>query len=166
MPAPKDLTRAAICIGFAAVILLSACSSQQNGGTASEIHKGDRLTSFSQEITSAIHEFQVKAGGTYTVEIEAKNTGVQPWFGGTDAMSVDVSYRWLDDKGNVLPIEGKRTWLDRPELRPGESDALKLQVVAPPNPGSYTLWVSMVQEGVDWFYSRGAKPLVLHVTVT
>ncbi len=165
MPAPTGFKHSAIWIGFAAIVLLSGCNSQQNSSGISEIHKGDHLASFSQEITSPIHEFQVKAGGTYTVDIDAKNTGTQPWFGGSEAMSVDVSYRWLDDKGNVLPIEGKRTWLDHPELRPGESDSLKLQVVAPPNPGSYTLWISMVQEGVTWFYSQGAKPLVMHVTV-
>jgi len=156
---------AAICIGFAAVILLSGCNRQQNSSAVPEIHKGDHLTSFSQEITSPVHEFQVKAGGTYTVDISTKNTGTQPWFGGGQAMTVDVGYRWFDTKGNVLPIEGNRTQLDRPAVQPGESERLKLQVGAPANPGSYILWISMVQEGVAWFYTEGAKPLILQVTV-
>jgi len=153
----------AICIGFAAMVLLTGCSSGPEKGA--EIHQGGHLTSFSQEITSPIHEFQVKPGGTYTIDINVKNTGTQPWFGGRQATSVDAGYRWLDSKGSVLPIEGNRAVLDRPAVQPGESDELKLQVVAPPDPGSYTLWISMVQEGVTWFYLQGAKPLVLQVTV-
>jgi len=153
-----------MCIAFAVVALLSGCGSQQNTSVA-ETHKGERLTSFSQEITSQVHEFQVKARGAYTVDINVKNTGTQPWFGGKDAMSVDAGYRWVDDKGNVLPIEGNRAFLDRSMVQPGESDALTLQVVAPPNPGSYTLRISMVQEGVNWFFDRGATPLSLQVTV-
>lgn len=154
----------AMCAGLAAVILLSSCRAEQNSGIA-EIHQGDHLTSFSQEITSPVHQFHVKAGGSYTVDINVKNTGTQPWFGGGQAMTVAASYRWLDNTGNILPIEGNRAQLDRPVVRPGESDALKLQVVPPPDPGSYTLRISMVQEGVNWFFERGAKTLDLQATV-
>ncbi len=129
------------------------------------IHAGDHLTSFSQEITSSIHELRVEAGVTYTLHITVKNTGTQPWFGSSQSAPVNASYRWLDTDGNVLPIEGNRAQLTRPIVRPGESDDLKLQVMAPPHPGSYVLWISMVQEGVCWFYAKGTKPLALHVTV-
>jgi len=149
----------AIITGLAALISFVSCSEP-------EVHEGDRLTSFSQEITSPIHEFQVKVGEAYPLDITVKNTGTQPWFGSTPTMSVRVGYRWHDSKGAVLPIEGNRAQLDRPELKPGETDQLKLTVVAPPTPGSYTLHVSMVQEGVQWFFAAGAKPLVLHITVT
>jgi FkbM family methyltransferase len=129
------------------------------------MHEGDHLTSFSQEITSSVRQFRMKAGDAYAVDINVRNTGTQPWFGRTSAAPVNASYRWLDNNGKVLPIEGNRAFLDRPVVRPGESDQLKLSVTAPPDPGSYTLWISMVQEGVAWFYDRGAKPLVLPVTV-
>ena len=155
---------AAIAVAFGAAILLSACQAEQKAGIA-EIHEGDRLTTFSQEITSSIRQFQVKASGSYTLDINVKNTGTQPWFGGGKAMSVEAGYRWLDNKGNVLPIEGNRAPLDRPVVRPGETDALKLEVVAPASPGAYSLRVSMVQEGVAWFADQGAAPLVLQVTV-
>ncbi|HEX4169521.1 MAG TPA: FkbM family methyltransferase [Bryobacteraceae bacterium] len=126
---------------------------------------GDPLTSFSQEISSHIHELRAKAGSTFSLDIDTKNTGTQPWFGRAISAPVNASYRWLDGGGNVLPIEGNRAHLNRPVLRPGESDRLKLPVAAPPNPGSYILWVSMVQEGVAWFYDKGAKPLVLSAKV-
>lgn len=159
----NNVRYAVVCAGFAGVIWLLGCGTAGSGG----IHEGDQLSSFSQEITSPIHEFHIKAGGTYTIDIRVKNTGTQPWFGGkAQAMTVDASYRWVDDKGNVLTsIEGNRVQLDRPVLRPGESDALKLPVLAAVQRGSYTLWISMVQEGVAWFYDKGTKPLVLQVTV-
>lgn len=146
--------------------MLIGCKAEKKQSNQSEIQRGDHLTSFSQEITSPIHEFQVAGGGTYPLDVTVKNISAEPWFSGGQPATVDVSYRWLDDKGNTLPIEGNRAQFDRPEIRPGESDSLKLQVVAPATPGSYSLWVSMVQEGVDWFYMRGAKPLVVQVTVT
>jgi hypothetical protein len=154
-------------VACAAVISLWSCASGQNSGASSEASQSAPLTSFSQEITSPIHQFQVKAGDTYTLDITVKNTGTQPWYGGkAQAMTIDAGYRWVDGKGNVLTsIEGNRVQLDRSPVRPGESDMLKLPVTAPPNAGPYTLWVSMVQEGVAWFYDKGTKPLVLQVTV-
>src|SRR5689334_23331390 len=124
----KNVKHGAICIGFVATILLYACKSGQDSGVA-EIHP---LTSFSQEITAPIHEFQVNAGGAYTLDINVKNTGTQPWFGGARPMMVAAGYRWLDSVGNALPIEGNRAQLSRPVVQPGESDQLKMQVVAPP----------------------------------
>lgn len=129
------------------------------------LREGDALTSFSQEITSSLCQFHVKAGGAYVVDIYVRNTGTQPWFGHTQPAPVNASYRWLDNANKVLPIEGTRAFLNRPVIRSGESDLLKLEVTAPPDPGSYTLWISMVQEGVAWFYDRGAKPLAMPVTV-
>jgi hypothetical protein len=129
------------------------------------LQAGDPLTSFSQEIGSPVHELRAQAGSTFSLEIDTKNTGTQPWLGRALAAPVSAGYRWLDSGGTVLPMEGNRAQLKSPVLGPGESDHLKLQVVAPPSPGSYTLWVSMVQEGVAWFFAKGAKPLALPVTV-
>lgn len=133
---------------------------------AAERPQSAGLTSFSQEITCPVHEFTVRAGGIYILEIIAKNTGTQPWVDlRGQIFSVDASYRWLDNSGQILPIEGNRAFLDRPVVEPGGSDSLRLSVVAPVNPGSYVLWVSMVQEGVAWFYDQGGKPLVLSIKV-
>jgi FkbM family methyltransferase len=125
---------------------------------------GDSLTSFSQEITSSVHEFRVRPGDTYVLDIRARNTGTEAWFGDTKIAPVNASYRWLNDNGNVLPIEGNRAPLGPAVIQPGEEIALMLQVAAPSSSGKYTLWVSMVQEGVAWFHDRGATPLALQVT--
>ena len=105
-------------------------------------------------------------GETYTLPIKVTNTGTERWPAGKgNVFSVDAGYRWLDIQGTVLPIEGNRAMLTRSEVQPGQSDSLTLQVIAPSSPGTYTLWVSMVQEGVAWFFSKGAKPLAIQVTV-
>jgi hypothetical protein len=156
---------AGLSIAFSLLFVLSGCKSEKKVASIPEIHEGDHLTAYTEEITSPTHEFEVKVGETYVLDIDVKNTGAQPWFGHATSAWVDASYRWLDPKGNVLPLEGKRTILTNAVLQPGMTEHMKLQVVAPPNPGSYTLWVSMVQEGVTWFYWEGATPLVLQVTV-
>jgi hypothetical protein len=124
------------------------------------------LTVFSEEITSPVHEFEVKAGGSYTLDVTVTNTGTEPWLQGDGPLFVDAGYRWHDISGATLPFEGTRARLTRPAIRPGESDSLKLQVLAQPRPGSYTLWVSMVQEGIAWFFEKNAKPLIIPVKIT
>lgn len=151
-------------LGAISIALLTGCKDSAKPETT-EFHQGSPLTSFSQEITSPVREFTVKPGDTYTLIIAVKNTGKQPWYGRTGTPGVDASYRWVDAKGKELPIEGNRALLSRPVIAPGESDQLTLPVVAPPEKGSYDLWVSMVQEAVAWFYQEGTKPLVIHVTV-
>jgi FkbM family methyltransferase len=129
------------------------------------LHRGDRLSSFSQEITSPISQFNVKAGEIYTLSIKVKNTGTEPWIGGESPLPVNASYRWLDSEGHILPIEGRRALLNVPVLQPGEEDTLNLEIAASPKPGKYLLWISMVQEGVSWFIDRSTKPLALQVTI-
>jgi FkbM family methyltransferase len=125
------------------------------------LQEADRLSSFSQEITSPANELRMSAGGACTVSINVKNTGTQPWFGSSAVWPVRASYRWFDTNGNALPIEGNRALLSRPVIQPGESDMVQLQISAPPYSGLYTVAISMVQEGVAWFLDRGADPLVL-----
>ena len=154
----------AIITGLAAVISFVGCSTPSQN--APEAHEKRALASFSQEITSPVHEFQIKTGGVYTLDIEVKNTGTEPWFRGDGPLFVNAGYRWHDSTGAVLPLEGTRAQLTRSVIPPGETDSLKLQVLAQPKPGSYTLWISMVQEQVAWFFDKGASPLILHVTIT
>jgi hypothetical protein len=125
------------------------------------------LTSFSEEITSPIHELTLQAGSTYALNITAKNAGNEPWHQqGTGEMPVNAGYRWVDDKGTILPFEGTRAYLSRAVVAPGDSDHMKLTIKGEPKPGTYNLWVSMVQEGVAWFYDKHAAPLVIRVTIT
>ena len=70
--------------------------------------------------------------------------------------------RWLDPHSAVVVQDDGRRGLAFPIL-PGETADLRLEIVAPPQPGTYTLELDMVQEGVAWFGARGGTPL--HITV-
>lgn len=122
------------------------------------------LMSFSQEITSPITNARLRPGGSCEIQIESRNTGTEPWFRAIQTGPVNVGYRWVDNQGNVLNTEG-RAALDRDIVEPGQVCRIPITVTAPVNPGSYQLFISMVQEGVAWFHERGAKPLILPVTV-
>jgi FkbM family methyltransferase len=129
------------------------------------LDQGVSFTLFSQEMSSDAQDLRVKPGADYTLDVIVKNTGTQPWFRDRPAAPVNLSYRWYEAKGSMLAIEGNRAFLSAPVLQPGQTDRFSLRVTAPPLPGFYMLRLSMVQEGVSWFFNRGAKPLDLRVTV-
>ena len=155
---------------YSALFGLLLCASCGGGppemGSGTTERPGEQLTAFSEQITSPIQNFEVKAGETYSLPITVKNTGPQAWRNGQGPMTVDAGYRWVDSAGKLLEIEGNRAALKRPILHPGESDTMNLMVTAPQKPGLYTLRVSMVQEGIAWFSAHGAEPLNLQVKVT
>jgi FkbM family methyltransferase len=126
---------------------------------------GERLTSFAQEITSPIRNLRLKAGGSCEIGIEARNTGTEPWFRAVQTTPVNVGYRSVDTRGNVLAIEGNRAALDRDIVEPGQCCRTSITVTAPTSPGLYELWISMVQEAVAWFHERGAKALILPAVI-
>ena len=123
------------------------------------------LNSFSEQVSSLTKSLEMNAGGTSSLRVNVKNTGGEVWYGDAPEMPVDVGYRWLDKNGNFLKFEGTRAHLDKPYLAPGGSASATLTVTAPSQPGSYTLCVSMVNEGFAWFDDMGGTPLRLPVKV-
>jgi 2-polyprenyl-3-methyl-5-hydroxy-6-metoxy-1,4-benzoquinol methylase len=63
---------------------------------------------------------------------------------------VSVSYRWLLSDGKEVEPNGIRTAI-RPPIAPGCRRSLSVQVAAPPQPGSYILRLTLVQEWIQWF---------------
>jgi hypothetical protein len=62
----------------------------------------------------------------------------------------------------MLPIEGERTPLPA-MLQPGESLGVEMRVVAPEQGRDLVLKITLVQEGVAWFMSKGGKSLDIPV---
>ncbi len=58
--------------------------------------------------------------------------------------------RWLDAAGHALADEPERSLLPR-DVAPGETLAMTVRTTAPRQPGSYRLYVTLVQDGVGWF---------------
>jgi hypothetical protein len=120
------------------------------------------LPSFSEDIQSSVKSLSLRPTQTTLVPITLRNPGPVTW-AAIGKLPIDISYKWFDH-GVMLPIEGERTRLPRP-LKPGESVQVQVKVVAPEKTGDIALRVSLVQEGVAWFMSAGARPLELPVTV-
>ena len=160
------LTHVGMSVSLVGCFLLVSCGGGvfERSGAKNE-RTAERLTVFSQQITSPIRSFEVKAGETYSLPITVKNTGTEDWQGGQGPMTVDAGYRRVNSDGKLPEIEGSRAVLGLPILKPGESDTVDLKVAAPPEPGLYTLRVSMVHEGVAWFNTQGGPPLSLKVKV-
>jgi hypothetical protein len=121
------------------------------------------LTTFEHEITSTATELKVKPGQLSKVPVTIKNPTKDTWTS-LGRAPVVISYKWFS-QGQMLPDEGERTLLPQ-ILRPNESASAEVKVLAPEKPGNLVLKITLVQEGVVWFMSRGAKPLELSVKST
>lgn len=154
-------------------LVLAACGNKQENGSVEsngDARQRRRLQSYAQELFTSTRSREVPHDSSFVIDVTVKNAGREPWPAGGQpgdkAGWVDLSYRWLDASGAEIPIEGKRTLLfPREMLKPGESAELRMQAVAPPNQGNLTLRISMVHEGITWFYSAGGKPLDLPMKV-
>ena len=100
----------------------------------------------------------LRAGVHEHVFVRVENGGADrwPWSGG-GLPEVRLGARWLRD-GRVA--EGPRTGLPA-DLVPGGSAIVPLPVVAPSEPGLYTLEIDLVHEHVRWF----DQPLRVQVEV-
>ncbi|HEX9269456.1 MAG TPA: N-acetylmuramoyl-L-alanine amidase [Candidatus Limnocylindria bacterium] len=102
-------------------------------------------------------------GQTVIVPVTVTNTG-QGIFPTQIANLVDLGYHWYDSAGRIAVWDGLRTRLPN-DLASGQSAVVQAQVQSPPNGGSYTLRVDLVQEGVAWFSTRGVPTGTASATV-
>ncbi|MEO1427513.1 MAG: hypothetical protein AAFV71_00335 [Cyanobacteria bacterium J06633_8] len=111
---------------------------------------------FSQEIKGYEISDSFQANSLITIPAIVKNTSSFLW-SNTGKNPTNFSYRWLDSNGNlqVFDGDGERTPLPF-ELSPGESAAINAIIKTPPQPGKYTLILTMVNEHVAWFNDKQA----------
>lgn len=106
----------------------------------------------------------VRSGQLFALPVTLVNRSSQDW-APIWQKPINVSYRWIDEHGAVLVLEGVRTPLPHQLVRAGESVDLDLTVQAPPTAGRFKLRALPVQEGVCWFDDLGFLPLELEVSV-
>ena len=104
-----------------------------------------------------------RAGAEASVRVALRNAGTAPWRSRGTA-GVQLSYHWLDDRGNAIVWDGPRVAFARP-VEPGEEIELALGVRAPQPPGGYRLAFDLVEESRFWFEEVGSSPLELDVEV-
>lgn len=107
----------------------------------------------------------VVSGQKETVDIALVNmTDTNISSVGKAGSTLAVSYRWYRSDQKVEKWDNERTPL-LSDIPPSSVQKIKLQVVAPQNPGLYILHVDIVDEGVAWLSEAGAMAGRQSVTV-
>jgi hypothetical protein len=88
----------------------------------------------------------VQAGALARADVELENAGTAAW------RDLNVSYHWLDDRGNPIVWDGIRHPVS---AEPGERIERELQVRGPIPPGRYKLALDLVEEGRFWLAELG-----------
>lgn len=98
-------------------------------------------------------------------KISITNTTHQAWYplplDGKN--SINASYHWYDSSGKKLLYDGIRNPILQ-KINPGQNIEMEIKVMIPP-PGDYILRITMLQEGVAWFYQAGGGYLDLELHV-
>jgi hypothetical protein len=104
-----------------------------------------------------------RAGARTTARILLENGGGATWRSrGADGLQ--LSYHWLDPRGNAIVWDGARTAFPRP-VSPGETIALDVPLDAPRPPGRYRLSFDLVEEHRFWLSEVGIPTLDVEVEV-
>lgn len=110
------------------------------------------LTAFrsSLDIMSSVNV--VQRDSDLLLQVRVINESSESWMP-AGRYPVKLSYRWHDDKGNLLVADGVRSDLPA-DVAPGASVLTYLHVRTPEAPGSLYLTASLVQEHIAWFVDR------------
>ena len=90
------------------------------------------------------------------MHVTFENAGTAAWRG------LNLSYHWLDERGNPIHWDGIRTPVD---AAPGDRRELDAPLRAPIPPGRYLLAVDLVDEHRFWLAELGNRPPTREVGV-
>jgi hypothetical protein len=95
------------------------------------------------------------------LEVAFTNSGGRVWPALGDEVGrfeLKLANRWLDDAGNVAVAHDGRTLLPH-DVEPNMALTLPLLVTTPSEPGTYSLEIAIVQDGVDdqWHAGEGCE---------
>jgi hypothetical protein len=88
----------------------------------------------------------VQAGAKAQLQVQLENAGTAPW------RALNLSYHWLDERGNPILWDGIRTPVD---AAPDERRALSADLRGPIPPGRYRLALDLVDEHRFWLAELG-----------
>jgi hypothetical protein len=153
----KRLLRMAVLVRSllaATSLLCAACGRPTPGGL------NRPLLAYDQDITTPPRRLRMRPNQAIHLPVVVRNPGAEVWTS-RGLEPVMLSYKWYADDIQ-LPAEGERTMLPG-ALGPGDSTHVQLRIVAPDRIGPVILAVSLVQEGVAWFLSKGGSALRIPV---
>jgi hypothetical protein len=88
----------------------------------------------------------VQAGAKAQLHVQLENAGTAPW------RALNLSYHWLDERGNPILWDGVRTPVD---AAPNERRTLCADLRGPIPPGRYRLALDLVDEHRFWLAELG-----------
>jgi len=106
---------------------------------------------------------ELRAGMSGTARVRLENAGTATWRSRPEA-GVQLSYHWLDNRGNAIVWDGVRTAFPHP-VPPGATIELEAPLDVPRPPGPYRLAFDLLEESRFWFAEIGSAPLELSVEV-
>jgi hypothetical protein len=107
----------------------------------------------------------LSTGRPHRVPVTIANTGRLTWDSSADP-AFALSYHWLRaDTGAVVVFEGQRSSFPT-AVRPNTGVSLDADVIAPDEPGSYTLVWDVVHETRTWLSTEGVTAARTQVTVS
>jgi hypothetical protein len=112
----------------------------------------------------ALERAPVEAGSLQQATVEVENAGSATWRTRGPKDGLFVAYHWLDERGNPIVWDGRRTPLER-AVAPGETLRQQFDLRAPIPPGRYRLAVDIVEELRFWLAELGNTPLEEEVDV-
>lgn len=78
---------------------------------------------------------------------------------------INLGTHWIDrDTGEVIVWDGNRELLEE-DVEYGEEAIVKINIIAPEQPGRYILQYDMAHEKVTWFSDKGVIPLEVNIDV-
>jgi hypothetical protein len=104
-----------------------------------------------------------RAGARTTARLVLVNGGSATWRSRGEN-GLQLSYHWLDTRGNAIWWDGLRTPFPRP-VAPGEEIELDASVDAPRPPGRYVLRFDLVEEDRFWLSEVGVETLDVELEV-
>jgi hypothetical protein len=105
----------------------------------------------------AFEHAPVEAGTLQAAAIEVENRGSAAWRTRDADQGLFLAYHWLDERGNPILWDGKRTPLER-VVAPGDTLRQQMQLRGPIPPGRYRLAVDLVEEHRFWLAELGNAP--------
>jgi hypothetical protein len=99
----------------------------------------------------------VEAGAQQWATVEVENAGSATWRTRGPRDGLFLAYHWLDERGNAIVWDGRRTPLERP-VEPGETLRQPMHLRGPIPPGRYRLALDLLEEHRFWLAELGNAP--------
>jgi hypothetical protein len=105
----------------------------------------------------AVTHAPIEAGALHEVTVAVENAGSATWRTRGPEAGLFLSYHWLDERGNPIVWDGRRTPLTD-AVEPGAALEQSIVVRAPIPPGPYRFAVDLVEEHRFWVAELGNEP--------